>query len=104
MVRNFQAAIRSLVDQDVWTIAAASAPTDGTSGDGAGITGPGSFYIDTANAVAYINTGTKDSPTWTELGSVVNSSVVMMPNLPTADPSVAGQLWSNAGVVTVSAG
>lgn len=25
-------------------------------------------------------------------------------NLPTADPEVAGQLWSNSGVVTVSAG
>ena len=24
--------------------------------------------------------------------------------LPTSDPAVAGQLWSNAGVVTVSAG
>ncbi len=25
-------------------------------------------------------------------------------NLPTADPSVAGQVWSNAGVLTVSSG
>jgi len=29
---------------------------------------------------------------------------VFLPNLPTSDPSVAGQLWSNSGVVTISAG
>jgi len=34
----------------------------------------------------------------------VTGDVVMMPNLPTSDPSNAGQLWSNSGVVTVSAG
>jgi hypothetical protein len=32
------------------------------------------------------------------LGATVKAS------LPTADPHVAGQLWANAGVVTVSAG
>ena len=32
------------------------------------------------------------------------NSVVIIKDLPTSDPSVAGQLWSNAGVVTVSAG
>jgi len=33
-----------------------------------------------------------------------SNSVVIFSNLPTADPAVAGQLWSNAGVLTVSAG
>ena len=33
-----------------------------------------------------------------------SNSVVIISNLPTSDPSVAGQLWSNSGVVTVSAG
>lgn len=32
------------------------------------------------------------------------NSVVILSNLPTADPTVAGQLWSNLGVLTVSAG
>ena len=32
------------------------------------------------------------------------NSVVIISDLPTADPSVAGQLYSNAGVLTVSAG
>lgn len=29
---------------------------------------------------------------------------VVADSLPTADPQVAGQLWSNSGVLTVSAG
>ncbi len=32
------------------------------------------------------------------------SGVVTLSGLPTADPLVAGQLWNNAGVLTVSAG
>lgn len=32
------------------------------------------------------------------------NSVVILNDLPTSDPSVAGQLWSNSGVLTVSAG
>ena len=32
------------------------------------------------------------------------NSVVVIADLPTSDPTNAGQLWSNAGVVTVSAG
>ena len=32
------------------------------------------------------------------------SSVIVVMSLPTSDPSNAGQLWANAGVVTVSAG
>lgn len=32
------------------------------------------------------------------------NSVVIFNDLPTADPSVAGQLWNNAGVLNVSAG
>lgn len=32
------------------------------------------------------------------------SGVVILSDLPTADPEVVGQLWNNAGVLTVSAG
>jgi len=40
-----------------------------------------------------------------ELGTkVYNLSVGVGMTLPTSDPSVAGQLWNNSGVVTVSAG
>lgn len=36
--------------------------------------------------------------------TTINSTVVSLPNLPTSDPGVAGQLWNNAGVLSVSAG
>jgi len=32
------------------------------------------------------------------------NSVVVLNDLPTSDPSVAGQLWNNTGVLNVSAG
>jgi hypothetical protein len=31
-------------------------------------------------------------------------SVIVINDLPTSDPAVAGQLWSDSGVLTVSAG
>jgi hypothetical protein len=34
----------------------------------------------------------------------ISGTVISTPNLPTSDPLVAGQLWSNLGVVTVSSG
>lgn len=34
----------------------------------------------------------------------VSASGVVILNLPTSDPAVAGQLWSSSGTVTVSAG
>jgi hypothetical protein len=45
--------------------------------------------------------------TVTENISIVHNgtnSVVIIKDLPTSDPSVAGQLYSNSGVLTVSAG
>lgn len=34
----------------------------------------------------------------------LSNGVIKMTNLPTSNPNVAGQLWSNLGVVTISAG
>jgi hypothetical protein len=39
-----------------------------------------------------------------EVSTVVNTIKVLMPNLPTSDPSVAGQLYTDSGVLKVSAG
>jgi len=52
---------------------------------------------------------TKNATTGTETENISVShdgtnSVVIFKDLPTSDPSVAGQLWSNSGVLTVSAG
>ena len=40
----------------------------------------------------------------TSINDLTVADVVIFSGLPTADPVVAGQLWSNAGVLTVSAG
>lgn len=40
-----------------------AAPSDGTSGTGAGKAGPGSLYLRT-NGTMYQNAGTTASPTW----------------------------------------
>jgi hypothetical protein len=42
------------------------------------------------------------SPTFT--GTVTLPAVIVAASLPTADPQIAGHLWSDSGVVTVSAG
>ena len=46
----------------------AGAPTNGTSGTGAGLSGPGSLYLDYTNKTLYQNTNTKASPTWNQIG------------------------------------
>lgn len=45
------------------------APTDGTSGTGAGTAAIGAVYTDYTNGKLYINTNTKASPLWTVVGS-----------------------------------
>lgn len=40
----------------------------------------------------------------TVIEDLTASGTVILSGLPTSDPSVAGQLWSNSGVLTVSAG
>jgi len=52
---------------DVQAITNAGAPTDGTSGTGAGVARPGSLLVDTTNKDLYINTNTAASPTWSVL-------------------------------------
>jgi hypothetical protein len=57
----------------VMILAGAGAPVNGVSGTGAGVSGPGSLYIDRTAAVGllYINTNTLASPTWTKVGTQV---------------------------------
>jgi hypothetical protein len=47
----------------------AGAPTNGTSGTGAGKAPTGAKLIDTTNGIDYINTGTQASPVWTKVGT-----------------------------------
>ena len=63
--------LKQLLNNDVYYIVDAGAPTSGTSGTGAGFAGPGSTYTDITATVGmlYINTNTKASPTWTKVGT-----------------------------------
>ena len=39
-----------------------------------------------------------------DVSTIVNTIKVLMPNLPTSDPSVAGQLYNDSGTLKISAG
>jgi hypothetical protein len=48
----------------MFDIAGSGSATDGTSGTGVGLCGPGSTYMDYGSGILYVNTGTKASPVW----------------------------------------
>ncbi|KKL97623.1 hypothetical protein LCGC14_1832620 [marine sediment metagenome] len=54
------------IGNDVFVMTVAGAPTDGTSGTGAGWAGIGSILSDRTNGALYVNSNTKASPTWTK--------------------------------------
>lgn len=60
-----------MIGDGVWWLTGSAAPTDGTSGTGAGFAAPGSMYTraSTTNSKLYINTNTTASPTWTVVGA-----------------------------------
>lgn len=45
-----------------------------------------------------------NTPAPATVTDLTTSGTVILSGLPTSDPSVAGQLWNNSGVLTVSAG
>ena len=53
------------IGNGVWLLTVTGAPTNGTSGDGAGFAGKGSLLSRYDNGTLYQNTGTAASPTWT---------------------------------------
>lgn len=96
---------------NVQIIRGSGAPTNGTSGTGAGYAGPGSLYIDYTNAVTYQNTNTKASPTWSAagltaaasaadgLGSLGVARVTFNPSATSGDRTIA----AHASAVTIPA-
>ena len=59
------------------------------------------FTGDVTGAVA----GAVAATTLTTTGAVtIDGTTIIISDLPTSDPSVAGQLYSDSGVLTVSAG
>lgn len=78
------------------------------SSDSSAVTISDNLNITGTLSVDSIDTNTINSSDSTQVivndGLSVQGTVVMMSNLPTSDPNNAGQLWNNAGVLTVSAG
>ena len=61
---NVAAGFYPQLGSDILFATTAGAPTDGTSGTGAGTHGKGSLCVDRTNGKLYINGNTKASPTW----------------------------------------
>ena len=66
-IPNIQAQDADLVNNGIFIVANAGAPTNGTTG--ANLCGKGSLLVDYTNGKLYINTGTLASPTWTVVGT-----------------------------------
>lgn len=64
----------------------------------------GGFQTVTKSATTGATTVTATLGAATSINDLTVADVVIFSGLPTSDPLVAGQLWSNAGVLTVSAG
>lgn len=104
---NIWAGLRQLADLDVWHIAQAGAPTNGTSGTGNKFAGIGSQYTNTTTGAVYINTGTKASPTWSLLASasvapygIVAAGTAASGATTGTSISVAGALPTDVALVT----
>ena len=65
----------------------------------------GGFQVITINAsTGTVTTGSTYGTNATTVNLTASGTRIILSNLPTSNPAVAGALWSNAGVVTVSAG
>jgi hypothetical protein len=65
---------RDLADNNILNVVGAGAPTNGSSGTGANLCGPGSSYYDTTNQNFYRQCGTLAAPVWIIVNLVDSSS------------------------------
>jgi hypothetical protein len=62
------------------------------------------FQTISVNATTGTVTVTSTLGPATSINSLTATGTVILSGLPTANPNVAGAIWSNSGVLTVSAG
>jgi hypothetical protein len=95
---NPTAWLRRLGNLNIGILEGTGAPTSGGSGTAAGKAGIGCLYVDSASGLYYVNTGTKASPTWTQLtiagGAGLNSAQSV---------AAAGSVQGDAAAITASA-
>ncbi len=65
----------------------------------------GGFQVITVNAATGgVTTNATYGTNATTVNLTASGTRIILSGLPTANPNVAGQIWSNSGVLTVSAG
>lgn len=64
---NMYGMMQDLLNAGILILTGAGAPTNGTSGTGVGIAGPGSLYWDSTNKHWLVNQNTIASPTWNQI-------------------------------------
>lgn len=65
----------------------------------------GGFQVITINAsTGTVTTNATYGASATIANLTATGTVISLANLPTSDPNVAGRVWSNSGVLTLSAG
>ena len=65
----------------------------------------GGFQVITINgSTGTVTTNATYGASATVANLTASGSVIKLTGLPTSDPNVAGAIWSNTGVLTVSAG
>jgi len=65
----------------------------------------GGFQVITINAsTGTVTTNATYGASATIANLTASGTVISLANLPTSDPNVAGRVWSNSGVLTLSAG
>lgn len=71
-------------NNDVLWVVGSGAPSNGASGTGNNLTGPGSTYTDISTGLEYLNIGTKASPVWFQgvieaTGAAITSAATIAP-------------------------
>lgn len=73
---NIQAEATDRLNNGVLDLVGAGAPTNGSTGTGAGFAGPGSLYYDLTNQILYNQSGTLLVPVWAPCSLTDNTSTV----------------------------
>jgi hypothetical protein len=100
--RNYTAYATNRAQKDIFDLIGNGAPTNGTSGTGVNVAGPGSTYYDYTNKVYYQNAGSKASPSWVVDG-LVNVTGDVMVSAAGVSTLAAGQQVKATGSISAAA-